>query len=204
MAEAAGERELIARAKAGDRRAFEALDLANRDQLATRLAPRLGEGVRSECSLEDVLQEIFLRALGLIARFEWRGEGSVLRWLLQIGEHLILNASQKALRAPLKLEVEPRASGVSPSHSVRRDERFQKLEKALEGLTPAERDAVLAVRIDGLSVDQAAKKLGKSPEAVKKAVTRALSRLRERLDDTESLHLPPRRIEKPPPERNRP
>ena len=201
MTEPASEGDLVARARRGDRRAFEALYLAHRDQLAIRLERKLGRRARVESSLEDLLQETFLRALGLLDRFEWRGEGSVLRWLVAIGEHLILNAAQKAGRGPIKLELgpgrEPRDPGVSPSRAMRREERLRRLEKALAGLSPAEREAILAMRIDGLSLDEAARRLGKSPDAIKKAVTRALERLRRKLDDTQSFHLPRRPIERP-------
>jgi RNA polymerase sigma-70 factor (ECF subfamily) len=201
MTEPAGEEELVSRARTGDRGAFEALYLAHRDALAVRLERKLGRRVSEESSLEDLLQETFLRALGLMDRFEWRGEGSVLRWLVAIGEHLILNAAQRAARGPLKLEVgpagEPRDPGVSPSRAMRREERLRRLEKALAGLSPAEREAILAMRIDGLSLEEAARRLGKSPEAIKKAVTRALERLRRKLDDTQSYHLPRRPIELP-------
>ena len=54
--------------------------------------------------------------------------------------------------------------------------------------------ARLLARIDGLSIEEVARRMNRSPNAVSHILLRALRKLRESLGDTESLHLPDRRF----------
>ena len=51
------------------------------------------------------------------------------------------------------------------------------------------------VRIEGLAVKDAARRLGKTPNAVSRSILRATRKLRELFGDTESLGLPDRSLE---------
>ena len=84
-----GDAELVARAKAGELDAFEAL--ANRyEQRVYSLALRM---LRHEQDAEDVTQQAFLSALESLDGF--RGDASFATWLLRIATHAALKVIRK-------------------------------------------------------------------------------------------------------------
>ena len=93
-----------------------------------------------------------------------------------------------------QLEVDIAASGVSPSKAERRNERFDRFEAALKQLSPDYRQAILLARIEGLSIEEVARRMKRSPNAVSHILLRALRKLRETFGDTQSLNLPDRRL----------
>ncbi len=187
-------RLLVEKAQTGDREAFDALIDTYGVALKTHVRTRIGEHLRSKVEVEDVLQETFTRAWKSIERFQWAGNGALLRWLKGIAEHVILKLVSHHRRdevifveqEPIILDSEP-----SPSKGLRRQERFSRLREAIDGLSPEYREAVLLVRIKGLKVKEAAERMNRSPNAVMHLLLRALKKLKEALGDTESLHLPP-------------
>jgi RNA polymerase sigma-70 factor (ECF subfamily) len=185
---------LVRKAQEGDRRAFDEIVGRYRSRLETQVRARLGERLRSVVEVDDVLQDVFTIAYSSISRLQWRDEESFYRWLGGIAEHLIWNLSQKKGLGQLRLDREVPASGISPSRGLRREERFERLEKALEDLTPEQRRAVVLARIDGLKVQEIAARMDRSTEAVKKLLARAVLRLRRSFGDTESFHLPDREL----------
>lgn len=185
-------RELLERAQAGDRPAFESIMVRFRERLCRQVDARLGKQVRGAIDVDDIVQETFLRAFASVRKVKWHSEERLYRWFGGIAEHLIQNAAQK--RAPRTLEVIPDrpASSVSPSRRLQREERHARLEKALDGLTPDQKRAVILARIDGLQVQEIARRMERSPDAVSKLLARALLALRQTFGNTESLHLPDR------------
>ena len=83
----------------------------------------------------------------------------------------------------------------SPSKALRRGERFDRLQEAINRLRPDYREALMLVRIEGLKIKEAARRMNRSPKAILHLVARALKRLKEAFGDTESLHLPPMHLE---------
>ena len=96
---------------------------------------RLGTKLRTRYEPEDIVQDSFAVALETIGKFTWRGEESFYRWLASIAEHLIWSSSQKKAWDEISLTSDFAARGVSPSVNARRDERFERLKKALESLS---------------------------------------------------------------------
>ena len=111
-----------------------------------------------------------------------------------IAEHLIRNAAQKKAWTQLSLAAEIAARAESPSKQLRRDERFNRLEKALRGLKADHREVIMLARIEGLRAKDIALRMNRSEDAVHKLLARALLRLKESFGDTESLSLPHRHI----------
>ena len=156
---------------------------------------RMSAQLRRVHDVEDVVQETLLRAFRSIDRFQWQGEESFLRWLGGIGRHVVLKlASRYEREQVLSLEQDPVRHGTSPSKAVRRDERFERLEKSLAGLSPDHREVIFLARIEGLRVKDIAERMNRTPDATAHLLARALRALKRSFGDTESLRLPRRAL----------
>lgn len=204
---------LLERAQSGDRAAFDGLVAPHRDRLESLIRLRLGKRLRQRLDAEDVVQETLLKAYGSMGSFQWQSEAAFFRWLATIAEHVLHDLerqhllSQKAaagrevrLEGPLQggdcssstseLGDLLAKSGVSPSRAFRRDERFTRLERAIDELSPEHREVLLLTRIQGVPVEEVAQQLGKSRGAVSMLILRALRELKAAFGHTDSLHLP--------------
>ncbi len=194
MKQDSSDQELIERAKAGDALALEGLTKRLRPRLAALIRCRYPGALAHE-GLDDLVQETFVRALEKLDAFEWRGEDSFFRWLASIALNVASKAVRRGRRAPGSLDAEPAGSSLTPSRASRRNERFERLSADLETLPEDYREVLRLVRIEGLAVKDAARRLGKTPNAVSRTILRATRKLREIFGDTESLGLPDRSLE---------
>lgn len=188
--------ELVRKAQEGDRKAFAALLEHHRERLERTVQRELGQHLGREAALEDVLQETGLRALNSIKAFRYFNDESFPRWLLGIANHVVLELAAREERSR-KLYLKPNvASGeVSPSRLVRREERFDRLVEALNALNEDHRKVIVLARIEGLRIQEIAKRMDRSENAVLLLLSRALKKLKDAFGDTESLHLPWRSLE---------
>lgn len=188
-------RTLVSKAQAGDRDAFDALVVRYEEPLREFTRLRMGRRVQGKLEPDDVLQETFLRAFESIACFQWRDESGFLRWLQSIAENRIRDAV-KGPRGSEFLLLHEAAPGGSPSPSTqaRRHERFDRLEKSLAHLSPDHRQVILLSRIEGLKIKEVARRMHRSESAIKNLLLRALRELKSSFGDTDSLHLPDRRL----------
>ena len=191
MRKTASTQSLVAKAKAGDRQAFDELVDRYRLRLCGRIEARMGAEVRSRSEAGDILQETIVCALQSIERFRCQGEDSFYAWLGSIAEHIISNIARKKSWKHLQLKHDIAAGTVSPSRILRRRERFDRLGEALDSLKPDLREALVLARVKGLKVTEIAERMHRSLNAVYKLLTRALLQLKENSGDTESFHLPP-------------
>lgn len=191
--------DLLREAQAGSRSAFEEIAERTRADLLRFAASRIGPALRGRVEPEDVVQDALLVAFRGLDRFQWRGPGSLERWLRGIVEHQIRNASRgrgaKLAKISLEPRLEPAATDPSPSRSARREERFERLRGALRSLGPDHRRVIELARIRGLKIREIAERMGRSEDAVKQLLSRALEGLRERFGDTVSLGLPARALD---------
>jgi RNA polymerase sigma-70 factor (ECF subfamily) len=187
---------LIRQAQGGNREAFATTIAIAEERLKSVISRRMGPELRSKVEPDDIFQEVITQAFASLDRFAWQGEGSYLRWLRGIAENVLLGAADKHKRRAI-LEVEARrdlSSQVSASRGLRREERFERLEKALQSLSTDHREVILLARIEGLQMDEIAERLGRSKSAVKNLLLRALKELKRSFGDTESFHLPARSL----------
>ena len=182
---------LVDHAKAGDREAF--------DRLLARFQGRLRSTVESwsrfqlgdKIGVDDLLQESFVRAFRSLERFEWQGDDSFFRWLCGIAKRALAQAIQEQRTGQGTGNLSSEAgSGPTQSTISRRVERFERLEEALQSLTPEYREVLLLSRVEGLKTKEIAARMNRSPNAVKHLIARALRALRSGFGDTESLNLP--------------
>lgn len=186
---------LIERAQAGDRDAFGRLIEEHRERLEEVVRIRLGPHLRGRLEVEDVLQEAFLKAFQSVDRFHPQGHDSFFNWLRGIAENLLLHHARQHQRTKqFGLPGDVADSGTSPSRGMRQEERFERLQSALESLSRDHREVILLARVEGLAMKEIAERLQRSPNAVVQLLWRALKNLREAFGETESLHLPARRL----------
>ena len=139
--------EWIREAQQGNRDAFERLVDHHRGRLKAVVQRRLGGHLRQRIEVDDVVQETFLRALQSLDSFREEGSDSFFHWLRGIAENLLLYWARQHQRTNL-LESGDRArtDNVSPSKHLRREERFERLEAAMSGLSPSHREVILLAR----------------------------------------------------------
>jgi RNA polymerase sigma-70 factor (ECF subfamily) len=196
MAEPAPSESLVQNAKAGDRAAFDALGRACRGRIASFLASRIRPHLRRRIDLDELVEETLARAFESLERFHGEDLDSFFAWVTGIARNVLLKAVEKlGADHPLRIEREPAAAGPSPSKALRRDERFDRLQHAVNALSGDYREVIRLARIEGLPLEKVAERMNRSPEAVKKLLWRALKELRKAFGDTESLHLSPRKLD---------
>ena len=189
--------KLIGKAKKGDRSAFDQLFSSAQDRLVNFVRSRLGPSLGQRVDPEDVLQDTLVRAYRSIAQFEWNGEESFVRWLEGIAGHCIADVARSLGRKKeLQIVRNPTAKVVSPSRDLRREERFGRLRKCIDGLSPDYQRVIVLARLDGLTTREIAARMERSESAVKSLLFRAMKELKNSFGDTESLHLGPRALDK--------
>jgi RNA polymerase sigma-70 factor (ECF subfamily) len=177
------EASLLARAQAGDVTAFERLSGAYADRLFMLLFRLLGD--RAEA--EDVAQEVMLRAWRGIARF--RGQSSYFTWLYRIAVNEANRALEKRARQPAGVPIAvreldlPAAPEEDPSRQAENSELRRALGRALAGLPPPLRTAIVLRDVEGLSTQEAAEIAGVGQAAFKSRLHQARLRVRAAIGD---------------------
>jgi RNA polymerase sigma-70 factor (ECF subfamily) len=151
----------------------EVFDAAAGDLL--RIARRLTSG-RSEA--EDLVQATCLAAIERAASFDQ--ERALKPWLIGI---LVRQAALSRRRAGRAKELvdEPSSRAPEPSDVLANREFAESLAHALDRLTPAEREVLVPLLVDGKRAVQVARELEKRPEAIHMRLHRGLAKLRRLL-----------------------
>ena len=175
-------RELVRRIQAGEEAAWTELYGAYRDELLFLVRARLGPRLRSALQSEDIVQSVALEAFQALPRFESRGPGSLRRFL----HTLVLNkirdradtysAAKRAGGVPLT-DAHAETIAAPEERSPYADPGYERLEKALAALPDDMREVILLRRVEELSSQETAVRMGKSDDAARKLYSRALARL---------------------------
>ena len=187
-----------------DREAFDALVEPLAPVVAGVIRRELGEALAARVEVEDLVQETWLRSFRAIGTFRGEAIEELRAWLTRIAVRTVQDAARRNARrdgeaAPGRGGGESTreddleglaASSPTPSRVMRRDERRDRLRGALDRLSPDHRQVIELVRIEGLPVHEAARRMGRSPNATSMLLLRALLQLKQGFGDTESLNLP--------------
>ena len=187
---------LVCRAQGGDRQAFDSLVERYSEPVGGMIRSQLAAHLRQTVEVEELVQETMVRAFRSLERFRWRGKDSFCAWLCAIAKHVVLKSVDQGRRyRALEIANTVLADGPSPSTAMRRGERFERLESALQGLSHDHREVIKLARIEGLPIKEIGVRMNRSPGAVKVLLFRALGEPKRNFGDTESLHLPNRSLE---------
>ncbi|HEX9705503.1 MAG TPA: RNA polymerase sigma factor [Gemmatimonadales bacterium] len=162
---------VVARAKAGDEAALEALYRAFETPVYN-LARRI---LRHSEDAEDVVQETFLEVLRSIGAF--RGEGHLWGWIRRIAaSKALMRIRREQVRAAEVLEEEA-AGRPAPAMATRID-----LERAFERLSGTARAVVWLHDVEGYTHEEISEMMGKTVSFSKSQLARAHHRLRGMLE----------------------
>jgi RNA polymerase sigma-70 factor (ECF subfamily) len=180
---------LLEQARAGDEAALSRAFEKYRRRLAVLVHFKLSPAGRDPSEVEDIVQEVCLRAFRDLNGFSYQSPGSFLHWLSVIADHVIIDRVRYRHRerragdeVPFRSESNPLgpepADTKTPSRLFAQQEAVALLLARLDLLPDDYRQAILMAKIEGLSTPEMAGRLGKSREAVALLVYRAVKRLR--------------------------
>ena len=187
--EALGERELVQLAQAGVSSAFRAIIQRNNRRLF-RVARSI---LKDDSEAEDVVQEVYARALEHISEF--RGDSTLATWLTRIA----INEAQGRLRrqrpavdlAMIDSEEKGMSEVISfplaspdadPERVAAQREVRRLMEQAIDELPDAFRVVFVMRVVEEMSIEETASFLGLREETVKTRLHRARNLLRQALD----------------------
>ena len=152
-------------------------------RLLFRLAMRMTG--RAE-DAEDVVQETFIRAFRQLARFEARANFST--WLYRIAYNCAIDfirsrPHRESAEERETLEAKSEAVTTPDAHDlVYAGEISERVQQALESLSPKERAAFLMRHYQGHSIEEIGASLGTKTNATKHSIFRAVRKMRTALE----------------------
>ena len=179
---AADDRELVRRAQREDKEAFE--ELIRRHQ--HRVFAVAGGIIRRREDVEDIAQQVFVKAYFSLKRFDQRAAFST--WLYKITVNECWDMLRKKKVRPLVYEAdlsEEQARQVINSAEKGKDvpdiserlEARQRVERLLEGLDERDRLMLILKEVEGFSIEEIAEVLDLNANTVKVRLFRARRRV---------------------------
>ncbi len=181
------DQELVLRAQAGDKRAFEMLVI----KYQRKLARLLGRLVRDQAEVEDVTQEAFIKAYRALPSF--RGDSAFYTWLYRIGINTAKNyLVASGRRAPTSTtydseEAESFEEGNqlrdvnTPENELASKQIAEIINATMEELPEELRTAITLREIEGLSYEEIAEIMNCPIGTVRSRIFRAREAIAEKL-----------------------
>ncbi len=180
-AKAADDRELVRWAQAEDKQAF--AELIRRHQ--HRVFAVAGGILRRREDVEDIAQQVFIKAYFSLKRFDQRAAFST--WLYKITVNECWDLLRKKKVRPLVYEADlseeqarriitSEEEGAGPDISERLEAR-QRVERLLEGLDERDRLMLILKEVEGFSIEEIGKVLDLNANTVKVRLFRARRRV---------------------------
>jgi RNA polymerase sigma-70 factor (ECF subfamily) len=174
------DRETLAACRAGNATAIHGFVTRYQSLVFAFLSRSLGRGPH----VEDLAQEVFIRACRSLPRFELDGKARVSTWLLTIASRLAIDARRKRQVAVTTLDADTIALAEgTPETERRRLEIGRALEAAAGKLSDDQRDAFVLAEFHGLDMTEIANVLGVPENTAKTRLFRARAQLRLLLKD---------------------
>jgi RNA polymerase sigma-70 factor (ECF subfamily) len=124
---------------------------------------------------EDVVQETLLAIH--VKRHTWREDAPVLPWVYAIARFKLIDAFRRRGRR-IEVEIDEIAETFAEPEAETVSDRD--INRALDGLPPAQRSVVSSISVDGHSIGETAVKLGISETAVRVSLHRGLAAISKR------------------------
>jgi RNA polymerase sigma-70 factor (ECF subfamily) len=184
--------DLIRRAQEGSPDALNALYEQCSGRLLAYVRLRLGREMRSRLESRDILQAALVKSLEHLHELKADNTGSLIGWLARIADNEIRDRADyyqrqrrdAAREMPLDDEAPVPALTRSALSRVILGEQAERLEAALESLSPPHREVILLRKFEELSFADIARRLGKSEDACRMLLARAMTALTLKLGGT--------------------
>ncbi|MCB5169255.1 sigma-70 family RNA polymerase sigma factor [Streptomyces bambusae] len=173
--------DLVERAQAGEAEAFGRLYDQYSDTVYRYIYYRVG----GKATAEDLTSETFLRALRRISTFTWQGRDFG-AWLVTIARNLVADhfkSSRFRLEVTTGEMLDANEVERSPEESVLESLSNAALLEAVRKLNPQQQECVTLRFLQGLSVAETARVMGKNEGAIKTLQYRAVRTLARLLPD---------------------
>ena len=178
-------RELLDQAKSGSADALNQLYERCARRLLAFIRLRLGRDLRSRLESRDILQATLLKSLEHIGDLKADETRSVMAWLARIAEHEIRDCADFHHRQRRDAARETALDDDAPLPALTRSalsrvilgQQAERLEEALESLSPAHREIILLRKFAELSFAEIGQRLGKSEDACRMLLARAMTAL---------------------------
>jgi RNA polymerase sigma-70 factor (ECF subfamily) len=174
---------LVELAQGGDREAFGQLYDAYVDTVHRYLFVRVGQRALAE----DLTSETFVRALRRIDSFAWQGK-DIAAWFITIARNLVADHVKSARFRFEVTTADMRDADVQvdgPAEEVLARQRDERLVRAIRTLRPDQAECITLRFLQGLTLAETARVLGRSEGAVKQLQLRAIRALRTSLEGLE-------------------
>lgn len=186
MSERSTDQELVRRAQAGDRRAFDLLVLKYQQKVANLI----GRYIRDPVEVLDVAQDAFLKAYRALDGF--RGDSAFYTWLYRIAVNTVKNHLVAQGRRPpgddLDADVAEQMDlgtrlreNATPERHLLTDEIARTVQQALDALPEDLRTAIVLRELEGLSYEEIATAMDCPIGTVRSRIFRAREAIDKRL-----------------------
>jgi RNA polymerase sigma-70 factor (ECF subfamily) len=182
--------KLLIQAKAGSPEALNALFQRYAPRMLAVIRLRMGRDLRAHLESRDILAATMLKAFQRIEQVRGTDPSSLVAWLARIAENEIRDQRDYHRRARRDaaqvVEFEAGLNGLaarvrSQSSRIVLDEALARLEHAIESLDEAHREVLLLRKFEELSFSEIAERLGRSPDACRMLLARAMTALTLRM-----------------------
>jgi RNA polymerase sigma-70 factor (ECF subfamily) len=170
----AGDGELMAWSRHGDRRAFDEIVLRH-GPFALRVARRL---VPDQAMAEDIVQEAMVRAWSQARQFD-AGRGQLTTWLYRIVVNLCIDARRRMTPDQIADDFDMPDPADTADTVMEHRERRVALVNAVRHLPVQQRAAMTLVYDEGLSGAEAGRVMGLSAKAIERLLARARAHIRD-------------------------
>ncbi|HEY7625339.1 MAG TPA: sigma-70 family RNA polymerase sigma factor [Candidatus Limnocylindria bacterium] len=178
------DRSLALRAGKGDAAAFGVLY----DRYVEAVYRYVYYRVRNDADAEDLVSDVFTRALRAIPRYEPRV--AFLAWLYRIARNAVIDRARRA-RTQISFEDALAHPGVDqivePEQTILALSDKESVRAALEKLTPLQQEVIVLRFVEGFSTQEIADLVGKREGTVRGIQFRALEALRTLIPSREAL-----------------
>jgi RNA polymerase sigma-70 factor (ECF subfamily) len=186
MTERSTDQELVRRAQAGDRRAFDLLVLKYQQKVVNLI----GRYVRDPAEVLDVAQDAFLKAYRALDGF--RGDSAFYTWLYRIAVNTVKNHLVAQGRRPpgddLEADVAEQMDlgarlreNATPERHLLTDEIARTVQQALDALPDDLRTAIVLRELEGMSYEEIATAMECPIGTVRSRIFRAREAIDKRL-----------------------
>lgn len=185
---------LLEEIRSGKKESLNQLFTIYRPRISVLLHYKLPQEHRFGIDIEDLVQDLFIKALDRMGTFEYRGPGSFFSWLASLSDKVILDHLRHYSREKRDYRKNTRFQTIgnpaideafqnnpTPTQCFLRQEREMRLIEVLDDLPEHERDLIYMAKIEGLATSEIAEKLNKTPASIYLSIHRILKKLKPRL-----------------------